>query len=361
MEIYLVGGAVRDQLLGLTPKEKDYVVVGATVADMQRLGYRQVGKDFPVFLHPETQEEYALARKERKTAPGYSGFDFDASPKVTLEEDLQRRDLTINAIAEKKDGSLIDPYHGQQDLEKKLLRHVSPAFIEDPVRILRVGRFAARFAQHGFSVAPDTVELMKAMVKSGEVDALVAERVWKELERALQEKNPEKFFEVLAACNAFAVLFPDLKAENVRALTQATLVSDDGEIRFAVLLYNLSPEQIKKLCDRYRVPSSYRDLALLLAKHYSECLQSETFDAERLLNLLIALDAFRRDKRFKKFMQACRTFKSETKFPDLSRLEMAYQAAKKVDVQAALDQKLANTQFAEFIYTSRLQMIKEKL
>lgn len=191
MKIYLVGGAVRDQVLGLPVKEKDWVVVGATVDDMLRAGYRQVGKDFPVFLHPKTGEEYALARTERKVGRGYTGFAFDAAPTVSLEEDLKRRDLTINAMAQTSTGEIIDPYHGQEDLEKKILRHVSPAFAEDPVRILRVARFNARF---GFDVAPDTLQLMRKMVAQGEVDALVAERVWKELERALLEQHPENFF-----------------------------------------------------------------------------------------------------------------------------------------------------------------------
>src|SRR3990167_2277218 len=219
MKIYLVGGAVRDKLLGWPVKERDWVVVGATVNDMLGLGYRQVVKEFPVFLHPKTNEEYALARMERKTEPGYKGFAFDSSPTVTLEEDLLRRDLTINAMAiavedvDKKKPAIIDPYHGQDDLNKKLLRHVSPAFAEDPVRILRVGRFLARYASLGFKVAPETTELMCKMTAAGEVDALVAERVWKELERALGEKNPEKFFDVLASCHAMSILFPHLHVD----------------------------------------------------------------------------------------------------------------------------------------------------
>src|SRR5688572_12134641 len=202
LEVYLVGGAVRDRLLGRPVKDRDHVVVGATPARMQALGYRPVGKDFPVFLHPQTQEEYALARTERKTAPGYTGFQFYAAPDVSLEQDLVRRDLTINAMAEDQHGNLIDPYHGREDLDKRVLRHVSLAFAEDPVRILRVARFAARFHRLGFSVAPETLDLMRNMVDAGEVDHLVPERVWKEMNRALLEKTPHVFFTTLRDCGA---------------------------------------------------------------------------------------------------------------------------------------------------------------
>ena len=236
MKIYLVGGAVRDQLLHRPVKEKDWVVVGATPSDMLQKGFKQVGKDFPVFLHPDTKEEYALARLERKVGKGYTGFTFDTSPQVTLEEDLKRRDLTINAIAlDAATGNIIDPYHGQQDLNAKILRHVSQAFIEDPVRILRVARFAARFS--AFSVAPETIDLMKKMVENGEVNALVAERVWKEFEKALTEDHPERFFEVLAQCSAQAVLFP--KNIAIDALIKAAKFSPIIKIRFAALCLSL--------------------------------------------------------------------------------------------------------------------------
>lgn len=311
MKIYLVGGAVRDKLLNIEPKEKDYVVVGATANDMLKLGFRQVGKDFPVFLHPKTHEEYALARKERKIGRGYTGFDFDSSPEVTLEEDLLRRDLTINAIAEDTDGALIDPFHGKADLEKKRLRHVSPAFVEDPVRILRVARFAARFAERGFVVAPETNELMKAMVQSGEVDALVAERVWKELERALSEKTPAEFFAVLVQCHAASVLFPDLKAENFQRLKQVAAHIEDTEIRFAVLLYGLTPQQIKDFCEHYRLPTAYRELAVLVVQYYAHFAQAKRLAATELLNLLQETDAFRREARFMKFLQASAAIQSQ--------------------------------------------------
>ncbi|HEX4045174.1 MAG TPA: multifunctional CCA tRNA nucleotidyl transferase/2'3'-cyclic phosphodiesterase/2'nucleotidase/phosphatase, partial [Gammaproteobacteria bacterium] len=276
MKIYLVGGAVRDKLLGLRVKERDWVVVGASEQDMLALGYRQVGKEFPVFLHPSTREEYALARTERKVGLGYKGFSFDTSPDVLLEDDLIRRDLTINAMAETAEGVLIDPFHGQIDLKQKVLRHVSSAFAEDPVRILRVGRFLARYARLGFQVAPETMILMQQMVAAGEVDALVAERVWKECMRALGEKNPEYFFVVLSACDALPILFPNLVLGDagMHALQQACQLTTNKIVRFAALLHALpdTKKAIQTLCLRYRVPNVYRDLALLTAAHYQTAL-----------------------------------------------------------------------------------------
>jgi tRNA nucleotidyltransferase (CCA-adding enzyme) len=304
MNIYLVGGAVRDQLLGLPIKEKDWVVTGATVQDMLKLGFRQVGKDFPVFLHPQTHEEYALARIERKIGRGYTGFEFDTAPTVTLEEDLLRRDLTINAIAQTPEGTIIDPYHGQEDLAKRILRHVSPAFQEDPVRILRVGRFAARF---GFTVADETLALMKQMVTAGEVNALVPERVWKELERALLEKYPAKFFAVLASCDALKILFPQIQLDSpgIKALTEEAHIPTHSEVRFATLLHSLSETEINTLCDHYRVPNHHRELALLVMRYLPDYQKAKKLSAEELLNLLTKLDAFRRQVRFKEFLVAC--------------------------------------------------------
>lgn len=356
MEIYLVGGAVRDQLLGLPVKEKDWVVVGATQDEMLKRGFRQVGKDFPVFLHPKTHEEYALARVERKIGRGYTGFNFDTSPKVTLEEDLLRRDLTINAIAISADGShTVDPYHGKNDLEKKLLRHVSPAFVEDPVRILRVGRFAARFAQYGFTVAPETIDLMKNMVTSGEVDALVAERVWKELERALAEKNPEQFFQVLTDCDAMPVLFPDIKKSNIEKLQQAATLSNDKEIRFAVLLYGLTPDQIKKLCDRYRVPSTYRELALLVAQYSDNSLKAKKLSASELLNLFQVTDAYRREERFKKFLVASELI--ATTPVSMQWLIELYDAVKTIDLSSTVSLNLKGKEIGDYINQERLILI----
>jgi len=342
MKIYLVGGAVRDKLLGLPVKERDWVVVGATPDEMIRLGYTPVGKDFPVFLHPQTGEEYALARTERKHGHGYTGFVVHASPEVTLEDDLRRRDLTINAMAESADGELIDPFHGQADLDAGLLRHVSPAFVEDPVRILRVARFAARFAKWGFRVAHGTHALMKRMVASGEVDHLVAERVWSETVRGLGETAPVRFFEVLRRCGALLRLFPELErlygapqpaadhaeidsgAHGMRVLAQAAKLSPDPVVRFAALVHDLGEARtphaelprdaghearsialIEALCARLRVPNAFRELALLVARYYTHCHHALELDAATVLDTLQAVDAFRRPDRFEKFLLAC--------------------------------------------------------
>lgn len=330
MKIYLVGGAVRDELLGRPVQEKDWVVVGATPGQMVKLGYRQVGKDFPVFLHPKTGEEYALARTERKVGRGYTGFEFDTSPAVTLEADLIRRDLTINAIA--KDGNdLIDPYHGQEDIDNKWLRHVSEAFVEDPVRVLRVARFAARFTEWGFRVAPETNVLMKKMVEAGELDALVAERVWKEWEKALSEKNPEMFFEVLANCGALPLLFPRLAVDGqgMRALQRAVLLTDDPCVRLAALLHDLTPADIECLLNRYRVPGDYRDLALLVAKHVGQ--YDAIQDEDDVIGLFRQLDAFRREERVRQFVLASRAI---TQNDEAARIFEAYlAAANAVDVK----------------------------
>ncbi len=304
MKIYLVGGAIRDKLLGLPIREKDWVVVGATAADMQHLGFQQVGKDFPVFLHPETHEEYALARTERKIGRGYTGFEFNASPSVTLEEDLKRRDITINAMAETKSGMLIDPYQGQVDLKNKLLRHVSAAFAEDPVRILRVARFAARF---NFTVAKTTLSLMQEMVKNGEINALVAERVWKELERALVEKYPEYFFKVLADCGALDILFPYLHNQpaGFAALLKASSLSAKASIRLAALFHAVDEKNARDFCERYRLPVAYRELVQLVIRNLSDYQTAEKLSAEEILHFLQKADAFRRKTRFQDLLKAC--------------------------------------------------------
>lgn len=353
MKIYLVGGAVRDKLLGLSIKERDWVVVGATINEMLKRGFRQVGKDFPVFLHPETHEEYALARKERKTAPGYTGFSFDASPHVTLEEDLMRRDLTINAMAEDEQGILIDPYYGKDDLEKGILRHVSPAFIEDPVRILRVARFAARFA---FQLAPETLTLMKTMVTNGEVNALVAERVWKELERALLEKHPEKFFEILSQCGATKVLFPDLNDAGIQALLRSAKISNESEVRFAALMYTCSLDSIKQICSRYRVPVNHRELAILLADQIKKN-EFNKITAESVLNFFLETDAFRREDRFKQLLlalEACDESFSKTKLLE------CYAVVKNIDVQDLITKGYKGKEITEQLNQKRLQVLKAK-
>ena len=342
MKAYKVGGCVRDRLLGLPVTDRDWVVVGATPDEMLAQGFKPVGKDFPVFLHPETKEEYALARTERKTGPGYTGFTFHASPEVTLEEDLARRDLTINAMAETEDGEIIDPYGGLQDLERRLLRHVSPAFVEDPVRILRVARFAARFRPLGFRIARETMALMRRMADNGEVDALVPERVWQETVRALGEQMPQVFFEVLRECGALAKLFPELDrlfgvpqdpahhpevdtgVHTLLVLEQAARLSPEPVVRFAALVHDLGKGEtppalwpkhpdheargvplVEALCHRYRVPKPFRDLAVLVTRYHLHYHRAAELSDTELLDLFEQLDAFRRPERFEQFLLAC--------------------------------------------------------
>jgi tRNA nucleotidyltransferase (CCA-adding enzyme) len=342
MQVYLVGGAVRDALLRLPVKERDWVVVGATRDDLLRMRYREVGRDFPVFLHPDSHEEYALARLERKISPGYRGFAVEFGPDVTLEEDLARRDLTINAIAEAADGTLVDPHGGRRDIASRTLRHVSDAFIEDPVRVLRVARFAARFAPLGFAVAPDTLALMRSMVERGEVDALVPERVWQETEKALREPAASTFFKVLRDCGALAVIYPELDAlfgvpqppqwhpeidtglHTLMVLDQATVLSDDTRVRFAALVHDLGkgttpraewPSHrgheergvalIDALATRLRLPGDYRDLALIVARHHGNVHRALELRPKTLLDFMERADAFRRAERFAQALLAC--------------------------------------------------------
>ncbi len=307
MRVYLVGGAVRDELLGRPVSERDWVVVGTTAEEMQRLGFRPVGREFPVFLHPETKEEYALARLERKTAAGYRGFVTEFSPDVSLEQDLLRRDLTINAMARAADGTLIDPYGGRDDLSGRQLRHVSAAFIEDPVRVLRVARFAARFAGSGFQIAPETRALMQAMVVNGEVASLVPERVWREMERALGEANAEAFFDTLHDCDALRVVLPELHwgAADRDALQAAVRLTADASVRFAALMAATAAPAIEDLCERLRVPNPYRELAVLSARLKDGIAGAADIDAAGLLELLESADAFRRSERFERLVLAC--------------------------------------------------------
>ena len=304
MKIYSVGGAVRDELLGLPVKDRDYVVVGATPEEMVKLGFKPVGREFPVFLHPKTHEEYALARTERKVARGYHGFEFRAAPDVTLEQDLERRDLTINAIARDENGQLVDPHGGAADLKAGVLRHVGAAFPEDPVRILRVARFAARF---GFKIAPATQALMRRMVADGEADALVPERVWQEFARGLMEARPSRMFHVLRDCEALGRIAPELDdlmgaddtPEGVLAGVDAGAESGAAlEVRFAVLARSLQPLAVEALCARLRVPAACRDLALLAARHANTILDAADLDADALLELFDVTDAWRRPERF---------------------------------------------------------------
>ena len=342
MKIYLVGGAVRDELLGLPARERDYVVAGATPEEMVRQGFKPVGKDFPVFLHPKTHEEYALARTERKSGRGYKGFTVYASPEVTLEEDLKRRDLTINAMAKAEDGTLIDPFDGKKDLEAGVLRHVSEAFAEDPVRILRVARFAARF---GFAVHASTMGLMKRMVDSGEADALVAERVWQEFARGLAEPRPELMFEVMQRAGFLQKAFPEIKAWPRR-------FSGSLPVRFAVLAWSLEEKEVQALCDRLRAPNEVRELALTACRN-KEGLRSSS--PESLLGLLKGADAFRRPERFAELLEAARLAEPAI---DTARIERARAAAAAVDA-GEIAQSAKGPDIGRLVDQARLKAIRE--
>jgi tRNA nucleotidyltransferase (CCA-adding enzyme) len=341
VKVYLVGGAVRDELLGLPVKERDYVVVGATPEEMAAGGFKPVGKDFPVFLHPETHEEYALARTERKSGRGYKGFQVHASPEVTLEEDLRRRDLTINAIAKAEDGTLVDPFGGRKDLDAKLLRHVSDAFAEDPVRILRVARFAARF---GFKVHEQTMALMRRMVDSGEADFLVPERVWQEFSRGLSEAHPELMFDVLERSGLSRKLLPELQRIPA-ALSKASSLP----VRFALLTWGL--KDATALCERLRAPNEVRELALT-ANRVRDKLNNAT--PEGLLEVLKSADAFRRPERFAQLLEAARLADPGV---DIARLERALKAAAAVDAGAIAAKASSPAQIAHLIDEARIKAI----
>jgi tRNA nucleotidyltransferase (CCA-adding enzyme) len=406
MQIYLVGGAVRDKLLGLEVKDRDYVVVGATPEEMVAQGYKPVGADFPVFLHPETKEEYALARTERKSGRGYKGFTVYAAPDVTLDDDLRRRDLTINAMAESPDGTLIDPFGGANDLRNGILRHVSPAFAEDPVRVLRVARFAARYGSRGFQVADTTLSLMREMVESGEVDHLVAERVWAETERALAEQEPPRFFETLRESSALARVFPELDAlfgvpqppqyhpevdtglHTMMVLAQAARLSADTRVRFAALVHDLGKGQtpaaewpkhrgheergvklVNNLCRRLRVPNEYRELAVVVARYHLRCHRATELRAATILDTLEAVDAFRRPERFEPFLLACeadmrgRTGWEDKPYPQGGVLRRTFEAAHAVDTAAiaAEHPDLDGSAIGKKIHDARVAAIKGAL
>lgn len=398
MKTYTVGGAVRDGLLGLPVKDRDHVVVGATPQQLLERGFRPVGKDFPVFLHPDTHEEYALARTERKTAPGYKGFAFHAAPDVTLEDDLARRDLTINAIAQDEDGTLVDPYHGRADLEARVFRHVSDAFVEDPVRILRVARFAARFAD--FTVAPETNALMQRMVQEGEVDALVPERVWQELARGLMEHKPSRMFEVLRACGALQRILPELAAlwgvpqpekwhPEIDTGVHVMLVVDWAAaqdfslpIRFAALLHDLgkgtTPPEIwprhhghearserlaEDVCTRLKVPGECRDLALMTAREHGNVGRSFEMRPDTLVKFFARCDAFRKPQRFLDMLRASecdhrgRTGLEQQPFPQAAYLEGALQAAQAIDAGAIAQQQTQPQRIPEAILAARTAQV----
>lgn len=402
MKIYLVGGAVRDSLLNLPIKDKDFMVVGATPEQMQQLGYRQVGKDFPVFLHPKTQQEYALARTERKVGLGYGGFSCYASPDVTLEQDLLRRDLTINAIAQDEAGNLYDPYHGIADINARKLRHVSAAFAEDPLRVLRVARFAARFHDLGFEIAAETMALMQHMSQTEELTALTPERVWQEVDKSLGGPHPEVFFEVLRQCGALKVLFPEIDAlfgvpqpekwhpeidtglHTMMVLAQSSSMTEEKAVRFAALVHDLgkalSPKEhwpkhhghgqkglpvIKSLCERLRVPNEYRDLALLVSDQHQNVHQAFELRSETIIKLFDKADFWRKPERLKQLLLACladmrgRTGFEHQPYPQSDYLNACFLAANNVDVKAIIAAGFQGAQIKEVVNSKRIEMVAQ--
>jgi tRNA nucleotidyltransferase (CCA-adding enzyme) len=400
MQVYLVGGAVRDTLLGLPVKERDWVVVGSTREELLRLNYREVGRDFPVFLHPDSHEEYALARLERKVAPGYRGFSVEFGPQVTLEEDLARRDLTINAIAQGEDGKLLDPYGGRRDLEARVLRHVSPAFIEDPVRVLRVARFAARFVPFGFTIAPETTAMMRAMVDRGEVDALVAERVWQETEKALRQPAAAEFFRVLRECGALKATYPEIDGlfgvpqpaqwhpeidtgvHTLMVLEQATRLSEEPVVRFAALVHDLgkaltprrewpghrgheerSVALIEALSARLRLPNEYRDLGIIVARYHGNVHRAFELRPRTVLEILEKTDALRRPERFNQALLACeadsrgRLGLEQTPYPQREYMRAARDAAAAIKPTPQEIADTAGAKIAEHLHQRRVRAI----
>lgn len=406
LEVYLVGGAVRDRVLGLPVRERDYVVVGSTSSEMLKRGFKQVGKDFPVFLHPDTKCEYALARTERKTAPGYHGFSIHADPAVTLEQDLERRDLTINALAQAANGNIIDPYHGLTDLKRRLLRHTSPAFSEDPVRILRVARFAARYAGLGFSVAEETMALMRNMVQTGEVDALVPERVWQEMAKALSETWEQArlscFFEVLRDCGALARLLPELDrlwgvpqppqwhpevdtgVHVMMVVDMAAQLSDCAEVRFAALCHDLGKgttpaailpshhgheergvDLLEEVCKRFRIPKRFCGLARITARYHGKVHKAQELKTTTLLKLFDGCDLFRRPELLAKMLIACeadfrgRAGFQERAYPQADLLRRCADAARALDAGMIARQTQEPAQIQECIRRARLDAIRK--
>ncbi|AWH88309.1 multifunctional CCA addition/repair protein [Limnobaculum parvum] len=402
MKTYLVGGAVRDQLLGLPVHEHDWVVVGATPEHMLALGYQQVGKDFPVFLHPQTHDEHALARTERKSGSGYTGFTCYAAPDVTLEQDLLRRDLTINAIAQDDDGTLIDPYHGQRDLEQRILRHVSIAFSEDPLRVLRIARFAARYANLGFTIAPETWQLMKEIVNSGEIAHLTAERVWKETEKALSTRSPQVFFEVLRECGALAVLFPEINnlfgvpapekwhpeidtgIHVLMVLEMAASLSDEIDVRFSALLHDVgkgvTPEAlwphhhghglagitlVEEICQRYKIPNATRELASLVSEFHDRIHAIYQLRPDTILNMLNAIDVWRKPHRLEQMLLVSeadfrgRAGWQQKAYPQASYLRQAFEVVNGVSVKDIIDQGFTGADIKDQLNKRRLETLTE--
>jgi tRNA nucleotidyltransferase (CCA-adding enzyme) len=402
MDLYLVGGAVRDKLLNYPFSERDWVVVGATPDELIHKGFQQVGSDFPVFLHPETKEEYALARTERKSGVGYKGFQFFADTSVTLEQDLSRRDLTINAIAEDNEGNLIDPYNGQKDLNEKTLRHVSEAFAEDPLRVLRVARFAARYQHLGFTIAAETLSLMTEITASGELQYLTAERVWVETEKALRERSPRTYIEVLRQCNALKALFPEIdrlfgvaqRADYhpeidtgihvLMALDQATALDNDTATRFAVLVHDLGKgitpkdvlpkhtgheergvQLVNDLCDRLKVPNRYRDLAVSVSRYHLLCHKAPTLRPKTILKILNGVGALRQPEKLAQFIRCCesdargRLGFENTTYKSGIWLTKVFNAIQTIDNQEFIQQGLSGKALGEAIARKRQQIISD--
>jgi len=404
---YLVGGAVRDKLLNRESYDHDYVVVGSTVKQMLSLGFTQVGKDFPVFLHPKTKEEYALARTERKIDTGYTGFACDASEFVTIEDDLLRRDLTINAMALKSNGEIIDPYNGQEDLKNRIFRHVSDAFVEDPLRVLRVARFTARYHSYGFTIAEETLALMTQISQSNELQSLSSERVFIELNKSLLEEHPEVFFETLKSCGALSVLLPEIETlwgipnpakwhpeicsgiHTMMVLQQAVKLSNKAEVRFAALCHDLgkgiTPEEewpshrgheksglplVKALCKRLKIPNSYQALALKVCEYHLHCHKAFELKPSTILRVFNALDVWRKPEEFNDFILACtadmrgRTGFEDKDYPQANFLHACLQAAQKVTAKAFVEQGLKGLAIKEAIEKERLdeiKLVKERL
>ena len=399
MQIYQVGGAIRDELLGFEVKDRDWVVVGATPEQMTDQGYKPVGKDFPVFIHPDTGEEYALARTERKTGPGYTGFAFDTSEEITLEQDLERRDITINAIAKDENGNLIDPFNGRRDLEQKIIRHVSDAFVEDPLRVLRVARFAAQF---NFAIAGETQSLLKEISATNELQTLTPERVWVETEKALQTRQPRRYFEALRECNALAALFPEIDrlfgvpqpehhhpeidsgVHTLMVLDQAASITAEPEVRFAALVHDLgkgtTPQQtwprhhgheergvklINGLCDRLRIPRRYRELAVLVSRYHLDCHRINEMKATTVMRKLEGLDAFRRPERFDQFLLACeadargRKGKEQQDYPQAGIFRKYRAACLTVTASSEDIRNLKGTEIADHLRTQRIEAIRK--
>jgi tRNA nucleotidyltransferase (CCA-adding enzyme) len=402
MKIYRVGGCIRDQLLGLSIKDIDYVVTAASVEEMLDLGYKPVGRDFPVFLHPDTKQEYALARSERKVSAGYGGFQFNTNINITIEQDLARRDLTINAIAEDSNGEIIDPYNGIADLNARILRHVSPAFVEDPVRVLRLARFAARFHALGFSIADETVALVKEMSHSGELDALVAERVWTEMSRALEEKTPSQFFYSLQKGQALEKLFPEIDAlfgvpqtakyhpeidtgiHVMLALDKSAELELDVSARFAVLMHDLGKantptdilpshhghelrgiDKVKEFCHRWKAPKQFRQLALMTTQYHTHVHRAFELKASSLHDLLSATGALRQPEQFEKMLMACvadvrgRTGFEQKPYPQADFLRELNQTIRRSNVSSVIESGKTGQQLGEAIRVFQIALIRK--